>query len=92
MTYVNPEDSSFANNQNPQQMNSPYAQQPIAQQNFHDQSMGNADFYPENGNKNTYPETQATPDTILYEQARNAGIPILDNPNHELDPSAVRAI
>ena len=92
MTYVNPEDSSFANNQNPQQMNSPYAQQPIAQQNFHDQSMGNADFYPENGNKNTYPETQATPDTILYEQVRNAGIPILDNPNHELDPSAVRAI
>lgn len=77
MTYVNPEDSSFAHNP----------------QDIHAQSMPDADFYPEDGNSNAYPnEAQSSPDAILFEQARTAGIPVLDNPNHELDPSAVRAI
>ena len=130
MTYINPQDDSFANNQNPQVPQSPrYVQpqdpQPVTptqpqpqyvepqptqpqpqrqymepqptQEGFNKQAMSDADFYPEDGNENIYTPTNfshenTSPDYILFEQARNAGIPVLDDPNHELDPSAVRAI
>ncbi len=31
-------------------------------------------------------------DAMLLEHARNAGIPVIENPHHELDPAAVRAV
>lgn len=31
-------------------------------------------------------------DALLLEHAKNSGIPVIDNPHHELDPAAVRAI
>ncbi len=38
------------------------------------------------------PPEASSVDAMLFEQARNAGLPVIDNPHHELDPAAVRAI
>ena len=97
MTYMNPEDNNFAQAPQPQPAPAPqpqsFAAQPTPSHDFHEQTMPQADFYPEDGNSNAYPtQAQSSPDAILIEQARAAGIPVLDNPNHELDPSAVRAL
>lgn len=102
MTYSNPDSNNFGQMPNPQQplpqappsyAAQPTPQQPVQPQDFHAQALPEMDFYPEDGNDNTYPtQAQSSPDAILIELARVAGIPVLDNPNHELDPSAVRAL
>jgi type II secretory ATPase GspE/PulE/Tfp pilus assembly ATPase PilB-like protein len=38
------------------------------------------------------PQEVSSADALLLEQARNVGIPVIENPHHELDPGAVRAI
>ena len=92
MTYSNPDNINFGHVPEPGQA-VPQQPQSFAAQPWHDNSLPEADFFPEDGNTNSYPTSpQNSPDAILIEQARVTGIPVLDNPNHELDPSAVRAL
>lgn len=50
-------------------------------------------FVPMNEPVNTQSEPATlSVDAMLLEQAKNAGIPVLENPHYELDPAAVRAI